>query len=155
MSKTPNTRSSAVYITRRQAALRYSISVRKLDYLIEDGVIPVIRLSKRCLRIPVAKADEALAKLQTGGGKIMPEIDPNDPRVKELLRIKADAFRLMPSNPALYIYMLWLASNQHMFRKRLEGLIEAITKESFEQFRGKASRATMGACLVHKKAAPC
>lgn len=57
------------YINREQAAKRYSISIRKLDYLIEDGVIPAARLGKRCLRIPVERADAIIARLETGGAK--------------------------------------------------------------------------------------
>ena len=58
-----------VYATRAQIAERYSISKRHLDYLIRDGVIPSVRLGKRCLRIPIAKADAYLESLQTGGMK--------------------------------------------------------------------------------------
>ena len=59
-----------IYATRAQIAERYSISKRHLDYLIKDGVIPSVRLGKRCLRIPIAQADAYLESLQTGGIKI-------------------------------------------------------------------------------------
>ena len=58
-----------IYATRAQIAERYAISKRHLDYLIRDGVIPSVRLGKRCLRIPIAKADAYLESLQTGGMK--------------------------------------------------------------------------------------
>lgn len=57
------------YINRAQAAKRYGVSIRKLDYLIEDGIIPAARLGKRCLRIPVHRADEVIARLVTGGAR--------------------------------------------------------------------------------------
>jgi hypothetical protein len=55
-----------VYATRAQMAARYSISPRHLDYLIKDGIIPSVRLGKRCLRIPVSEADAYVKSLQTG-----------------------------------------------------------------------------------------
>ena len=58
-----------IYATRDQIAERYVISKRKLDYLIQEGVIPSVRLGKRCLRIPIAQADACLESLQTGGLK--------------------------------------------------------------------------------------
>ena len=59
-----------VYATRAQMAARYSISPRYLDYLIKDGIIPSVRLGKRCIRIPVSQADAYLKSLQIGGNKI-------------------------------------------------------------------------------------
>ena len=58
-----------IYATRAQIAERYAISKRHLDYLIRDGVIPSVRLGKRCLRIPIAQADAHLESLQSGGMK--------------------------------------------------------------------------------------
>lgn len=55
------------YITRQNAAARYEVSIRHLDGLICDGIIPAVRLGKRCLRIPVAKADAVVESLETGG----------------------------------------------------------------------------------------
>jgi excisionase family DNA binding protein len=57
---------SPLYATRAQIAARYSISLRHLDYLIKDGIIPSVRLGKRCLRIPVSEADAYVKSLQTG-----------------------------------------------------------------------------------------
>lgn len=56
-----------LYATRAQIAARYSISPRHLDYLIKDGIIPSVRLGKRCLRIPISEADSYVKSLQTGG----------------------------------------------------------------------------------------
>ena len=58
-----------IYAIRAQIAERYAISKRHLDYLIKDGLIPSVRLGKRCLRIPIAQADAYLESLQTGGIK--------------------------------------------------------------------------------------
>ncbi|MET3870405.1 putative site-specific integrase-resolvase [Puniceicoccus vermicola] len=56
-------------ITRHEAAERYSFSIRALDNYISAGIIPVIRLSPRCVRIPVVKADAAFDRLTTGGAR--------------------------------------------------------------------------------------
>ena len=61
---------SPLYTTRAQIAARYSISPRHLDSLIKDGIIPSIRLGKRCIRIPVSQADAYLKSLQIGGNKV-------------------------------------------------------------------------------------
>lgn len=54
-------------ITRAQAAERYAFSINSIDNLIREGVIPVIRFSKKCTRIPVERADAAIESLTTGG----------------------------------------------------------------------------------------
>jgi hypothetical protein len=56
-------------ITRHAAVERYSLCLRSIDSLLAEGVLPSIRLSKRCLRIPLPEADEALLKFRTGGQK--------------------------------------------------------------------------------------
>jgi len=61
--------SAPMLATRRVIATRYSISLRHLDYLIRDGIVPSVRLGKRCLRIPVEEADKIVHALQTGGLK--------------------------------------------------------------------------------------
>ena len=69
MANQPNTSQEAhspLYATRAQIAARYYISLRHLDYLIEDGIIPTVRLGKRCIRIPVSEADACVKSLQTG-----------------------------------------------------------------------------------------
>ena len=54
-------------ITRQQATKRYAVSLRHLDGLICAGVIPSVRLGKRCIRIPVEKADASIESLTIGG----------------------------------------------------------------------------------------
>ena len=62
-----NNQQAAVLISRVAAAKRYAISTRSLDRLISEGAVPVVRLSKRCVRVPVAEADEFFRRLVTGG----------------------------------------------------------------------------------------
>jgi hypothetical protein len=49
-------------MTRPEFADRWRISLRFLDYLIKDEVIRVTDIGPRCVRIPVAPADQALRK---------------------------------------------------------------------------------------------
>lgn len=57
----------AILITKKQAADRYSISLRFLSELIDAGVIPSIRLARKCVRVPVDAADKAIMHYRTGG----------------------------------------------------------------------------------------
>lgn len=57
------------YLTRGEAASRISISVRHLDDLVRAGIIPSVRLGRKCVRIPVVGLDSALKRLETGGIK--------------------------------------------------------------------------------------
>ena len=45
---------------RKDFALRWSICLRTLDDLVTAGIVPTIKLGKRCVRIPVETADAAL-----------------------------------------------------------------------------------------------
>ena len=54
---------SKVLMTRREAAQRYAISLRSLDTLIAEGVLPTVRLGRRMVRIPVVKADAVVEQL--------------------------------------------------------------------------------------------
>lgn len=45
-------------------AHRWSISQRFAWHLVDEGVIPVVRLGRKCVRVPVPEADEALLKYQ-------------------------------------------------------------------------------------------
>ena len=56
----------ALLMTRQQYAERIAFSIRKLDMLINDGVVPVIRFSQKCIRIPVAEADASVMRFCTG-----------------------------------------------------------------------------------------
>lgn len=64
-------KSDIILMTRKEASQRYSVSLRNIDYLIHDSVIPTIKLGRRCIRIPVADADKAILQFRTGG-KIKP-----------------------------------------------------------------------------------
>ncbi len=52
------------YVSRKEAAARFGISIRKLDYLIEAKIIPAARFGPRCLRINLEKADAAVEALE-------------------------------------------------------------------------------------------
>ncbi|MEE4210110.1 MAG: helix-turn-helix domain-containing protein [Parvularcula sp.] len=54
-------------MTKREAAARYRVSLRQVTALIGDGVLPAVRLGRRCVRVPVAKADAVMNSLTTGG----------------------------------------------------------------------------------------
>jgi hypothetical protein len=49
-------------VTRQELALRYQISVRTIDRWIAKRMIPVMRLSPRCLRFDIAQCDAALRR---------------------------------------------------------------------------------------------
>lgn len=44
-----------------------SVSVRTVDNWIADGIIPVRKYGRKCVRIPIAKAEEALERFESGG----------------------------------------------------------------------------------------
>jgi len=54
-------------MTREQACKRYAISPRFLSDLQSEGVLPVVKLSRKCVRFPVEACDRAIEKLTTGG----------------------------------------------------------------------------------------
>lgn len=56
-------------VDRPTAAKRYGVSLRYLDMMINDGVIPSIKLARRCVRIPVAEADKSIMRFKAGGAK--------------------------------------------------------------------------------------
>ena len=53
-----------VLCTKRELATSLSLSPRSIDYLIARKVIPVIRLSSRCLRFDFDKVRAALGKYE-------------------------------------------------------------------------------------------
>lgn len=67
MTTTNNTFTAPKLIKKREAAERYSVSLRQIDNLIRDGIMPTIKLGRRCIRIPVTQADAVLESLMTGG----------------------------------------------------------------------------------------
>jgi len=62
-----NQSEDAILMTKAEACTRYSLSLRYLSELIDAQVIPVIRLGRKCVRIPVKAADEKLLSYQIGG----------------------------------------------------------------------------------------
>jgi hypothetical protein len=55
------------YLTRKEAAVRYSVSLRQIDSMLANGVLPKISLGRRCIRIPIRAADEVINSHITGG----------------------------------------------------------------------------------------
>lgn len=53
------------YETYEQFAARLNVSKRFLQQLCANGVIPTVKLGRRCVRIPVKRALEILRKLET------------------------------------------------------------------------------------------
>ncbi len=51
-------------ITPRQVAARYQVSDRTISRWVSGGMLPVVRLSQRCLRFDPAKCDEALTRFE-------------------------------------------------------------------------------------------
>ena len=56
-----------IAMTRKSFAERWELSERHVNKLAYDGVIPVIKLGRRCSRIPIAEADAALMAFMKGG----------------------------------------------------------------------------------------
>ncbi len=54
---------SPLFITRKTACARYELSLPTLDRLINEGVIPVVKIGRRLIRIPKKTADKALLGL--------------------------------------------------------------------------------------------
>ncbi len=56
-------------MTKREACQRYSLSLRHLSDLVSSGVLPQIKLGRRCVRLPITQCDAAMEALVTGGGR--------------------------------------------------------------------------------------
>ena len=52
-------------ITKKVFAQRWMLSERFVADLMSDGVIPIVKLGRRCVRIPIPEADEALLRYST------------------------------------------------------------------------------------------
>jgi hypothetical protein len=50
--------------TKREIAARYQVGARTVDRWVAKRLIPVIRLSRRCLRFDAARCDEALRRFE-------------------------------------------------------------------------------------------
>ncbi|MGE9296336.1 MAG: hypothetical protein ACQKBV_08645 [Puniceicoccales bacterium] len=57
------------FVTKRTFAEAGEFSLRYVDQLVDDGVVPSIKLGRRCVRIPVPEAWNALMTYKTGGSK--------------------------------------------------------------------------------------
>ena len=53
-------------ITREEFAARWNLSPRYVSDLITDKVLPYVKLGRRCLRIPIPEADQALLSQFSG-----------------------------------------------------------------------------------------
>lgn len=60
-------KSEDILITKREAMKRFNLGKYRLEYLIQDGVIPVIKMGYRTVRIPVRQATESLLALAKVG----------------------------------------------------------------------------------------
>lgn len=62
-----------ILLTRAECARRYSMSIRSVDYLIQNGVIPKITIGEKFVRIPLREADKKMLSLgravDEGGGR--------------------------------------------------------------------------------------
>jgi predicted site-specific integrase-resolvase len=53
-----------VFLTKAQLARRYAVSVRTVNYWMEKGAIPFIRISRKVVRFDPEKCDGALARFE-------------------------------------------------------------------------------------------
>ena len=58
--------SEDILMTKREAMKRFNMGKYRIEYLIQDGVIPVIKLGYRTVRIPVKEATESILALARG-----------------------------------------------------------------------------------------
>ena len=54
-------------MTKQEAMRHFNIGKYRLEYLIQDGIIPIVKLGYRTVRIPVKKATESMLALAEGG----------------------------------------------------------------------------------------
>jgi hypothetical protein len=66
----PQAETQVVAMRKPDFAKRWSISLRALDSLIADSIVPTIKLGRRLVRIPVEAADAALMAYTTGGKEV-------------------------------------------------------------------------------------
>jgi len=60
-------KSQEVFMTKQEAMRHFNIGKYRLQYLIEDGVIPTVKFGYRTVRIPVRQATESLLALAKVG----------------------------------------------------------------------------------------
>lgn len=56
-------------VDKKAIARRYGISVRKVDYLREQQVLPWYELPPRCIRFKPSECDAAMARYRRGHGE--------------------------------------------------------------------------------------
>lgn len=54
-------------LTRKSFATRWQISESYVNKLVGEGVLPVIKIGRRCVRIPGAEGDAALMQFNRDG----------------------------------------------------------------------------------------
>jgi hypothetical protein len=52
-------------LTRKSFAARWEISERFVNILIHDGILPVVKLGRKCVRIPIEEGDKALLRYKS------------------------------------------------------------------------------------------
>ena len=58
---------ASAWLTRQEIAKHLNVSLRQVDYLTEEGVIPFVRVGRRAKRFHRETVDRALLKRQQGG----------------------------------------------------------------------------------------
>jgi hypothetical protein len=61
--------SSEGLVNKKAIANRYGISLRKVDYLREQKILPWYELPPRCIRFKPSECDAAMARYRRGGEK--------------------------------------------------------------------------------------
>ena len=59
--------SEDILMTKKEAMKRFGVGKYRLEYLIQDGVVPIIKFGYRTVRIPVKEATESILALARGG----------------------------------------------------------------------------------------
>ena len=63
------TQSDEGLVNKKAIASRYGISLRKVDYLREQEILPWYELPPRCIRFKPSECDAAMARYRRGGEK--------------------------------------------------------------------------------------
>ena len=59
--------SQQVFMTKQEAMVHFNLGKYRLQYLIEDGVMPIIKFGRKTVLIPVRQATESLLALAKVG----------------------------------------------------------------------------------------
>lgn len=63
-SQTPAGASNPAYLSKQQLATQLGVSPRFIEKLVERKVLPVVRISRRCVRFHLPRVEAALARLE-------------------------------------------------------------------------------------------